>query len=229
MNRTIHIASQKKLSKMKSNRACGAGHRLFRRRGLRSNADSSLAASTSTFCARLPYIFFSCIILVMTSAACSQPASNSASESPNSATSSPVATRITSEGVVKTAAQAVDIPAGASAEAVVRLTIQNGYHVNANPPTYPYLKATVLELSPAEGVSVGYVAYPNAEHRKFAFAEQPLAVYEGETELKILLKADKNAKKGERSIPARLRIQACDEQVCYPPGAIELGIPINVK
>jgi hypothetical protein len=112
---------------------------------------------------------------------------------------------------------------------VVRLTIQNGYHVNANPPTYPYLKATVLELSPSDGVSVGSVIYPKAVNRKFPFAEQALAVYEGQTDLKVLLKADKTAKKGDRSIPARLRIQACDEQVCYPPGAIELGITINVK
>ena len=178
---------------------------------------------------RITLFLLSSLLFISTLAACSKPAANSSSESATAATSSPSAQRITSEGVVKAVAQPVDIPAGASAEAVVRLTIQNGYHVNANPPTYPYLKATVLELSPAEGVSVGYVAYPNAEHRKFAFAEQPLAVYEGETELKILLKADKNAKKGERSIPARLRIQACDEQVCYPPGAIELGIPINVK
>jgi DsbC/DsbD-like thiol-disulfide interchange protein len=169
----------------------------------------------------------SCLLFVATSIACSKPASNSPSES--AATSSPSAQRITSEGVVKAAAQPVEIPAGGSAEAVVRLTIQNGYHVNANPPTYPYLKATILELSPTDGMSVGYVIYPKAINRKFAFAEQALAVYEGETDLKVLLKADKTAKKGERSIPARLGIQACDEQVCYPPGAIELGIPINIK
>lgn len=132
-------------------------------------------------------------------------------------------------GVVKAAAQPAEIPAGGSAEAIVRLTIQNGYHVNANPASYPYLIATALELSPSDGVSVGYVIYPQAVNRTFAFAEQALAVYEGEIDLKVFLKADKTAKKGERSIPAKLRIQACDEQVCYPPGAIELGLPINVK
>lgn len=176
---------------------------------------------------RTTYFLFSCLMLVLTSAACSKPNSNSPGES--AATSSPAVERITSVGVVKVDAQPVEIPAGGSAEAVVRLTIQNGYHVNANPPTYPYLKATVVELSPSDGMSVDYVVYPTAVNRKFAFAEQALAVYEGETDLKVLLKADKTAKKGERSIPARVRIQACDEQVCYPPGVIEMGIPINVK
>ena len=159
------------------------------------------------------------------SAACSRPAPNSASEP----TASPATQRITSEGVVKAVAQRVEIPAGGSAEATVRVTIQSGYHVNANPPTFSYLKATALEISPSEGVSVAFVTYPNAVNKKFAFAEQPLAVYEGDTDLKATLKADKAAKKGERSIPARLRIQACDDQVCYPPGMLELAIPVNVK
>ncbi|HEV2828339.1 MAG TPA: hypothetical protein VGW76_12125, partial [Pyrinomonadaceae bacterium] len=100
---------------------------------------------------RTTYFLFSCLMLVWTSAACSKPNSNSPGES--AATSSPAVERITSVGVVKVDAQPVEIPAGGSAEAVVRLTIQNGYHVNANPPTYPYLKATVVELSPSDGMS----------------------------------------------------------------------------
>jgi DsbC/DsbD-like thiol-disulfide interchange protein len=167
--------------------------------------------------------------MLFVSAACSKPAPNSASESANAPAASPAAQRITSEGVVKAAAQRIEIPAGGSAEATVRLTIQSGYHVNANPPTFPYLKATALEISPADGVSLAFVTYPKAVNKKFAFAEKPLAVYEGETELKATLKSDKTAKKGERSIPARVRIQACDEQVCYPPGMLELAIPVNVN
>src|SRR4030095_1579766 len=137
--------------------------------------------------------------------------------------------KITSEGVVKAAAQRIEIQAGGSAQATVQLTIQSGYHINANPPTFPYLKATVLEITPSDGVSVAFVTYPKAVEKKFAFAEKALAVYEGATELKATLKAENAAKKGQRSIPARLRIQACDDQVCYPPGAIELAIPVNVN
>jgi DsbC/DsbD-like thiol-disulfide interchange protein len=167
--------------------------------------------------------------MLLVSAACSKPGPNSASVSAYVATASPTPQRITSEGVVKAAAQHVEIPAGGSAEATVRLTIQAGYHVNANPPTFPYLKATVLEISPSDGVSVAFVTYPNAVTRKFGFADQQLAVYEGDTDLKAMLRIDKAANKGERSIPAHLRIQACDDQVCYPPGLLELRIPVNVK
>jgi len=162
-------------------------------------------------------------------AGCSKPAQNSASESTASSTASPSAQRITSESVVKVAAQPVEIPAGGSGEAIVNVTVQSGYHINANPPTYPYLKATELEISPAEGISVAFVTYPKALNKKFPFADKPLAVYEGETGLKATLKTDKAAKPGQQSISARLRIQACDDQVCYAPGTLQLDLPVNIK
>jgi DsbC/DsbD-like thiol-disulfide interchange protein len=170
-----------------------------------------------------------CLLLWLVTAACSKPVQNSASESTTSPAATPSAQKITSESVVKVATQPAEIPAGGSAEATVRVTIQSGYHINANPPTYSYLKATELEIPPSNVISVAFVSYPAPHERKFEFAEKPLAVYEGQTELKAKLKADKSAKKGEQSIPAKLRIQACDEQVCYPPGTIGLMIPIRIK
>jgi hypothetical protein len=65
--------------------------------------------------------------------------------------------------------------------------------------------------------------------KKFAFAEQPLSVYEGEALLKINLKINKSIKAAEQKIGARLRVQACDDQVCYAPGVIDFGIPVTVK
>lgn len=170
-------------------------------------------------------ILLVCLLTLLLGAACSKTASNSAPE----VAASPAAQKVTSESVVKTSVQRVEISAGSSGEATVRLIIQSGYHVNANPPTYPYLRATALEISPADGVSVAFVSYPRGVDKKVAFAEKALAVYEGETDLKATLKTDKAAKKGERSIPARLRIQACDDQVCYPPGMLELAIPVNIN
>jgi len=168
-------------------------------------------------------------LLLFINSACSKTAPNPNSESANAPAASPAAQRITSEGLVRVAVQPAEIPAGGSDEVIVRVTIQSGYHVNANPPTYPYLKATQLELSPADGVSVGLVTYPKALNKKVAFADKPLAIYEGETELKATLKADKAAKTGARSLSAKLHIQACDDQVCYQPGTLDFAIPVNIK
>ncbi|MEP6717548.1 MAG: protein-disulfide reductase DsbD domain-containing protein [bacterium] len=166
-----------------------------------------------------------CLLFLLIASACSKPAQNQqASNTPSSALQ-----RIRSESVVNVSAQPVAITRGESGDAVVLLTIQAGYHTNANPPTFPYLIATQLDITAGDGISVAFVSYPNALTKKFAFADEPLAVYEGKTELRAKLKADTSAPKGEHSVAAQLRVQACDDQVCYPPGQIELRIPVTVK
>jgi DsbC/DsbD-like thiol-disulfide interchange protein len=178
---------------------------------------------------RSTQLTIACFLLLFVTTACSKPVQNPAGES--STATPPLAEdkRVASVNVVKVVAQPVEIGAGSSGAATVRLTIQSGYHINANPPTYPYLIPTALVISPADGISVGPITYPKPLNRKFVFAEKPLAVYEGETEVKTTLKADKSVKQGQQSLLAKLRIQACDEQVCYPPGTLDLMIPVNVK
>ena len=86
-----------------------------------------------------------------------------------------------------------------------------------------------MEIPTAGGLSVNFIVYPDPITRKFSFAEKPLAVYEGETILKVQLKADKSAKSGPQTLAAKLRVQACDDQVCYAPGTIDLAIPVVIK
>ena len=137
---------------------------------------------------------------------------------------------INSVDVVKARPQEVTMAAGESGDTVVRLQITNGYHVNANPPTFSYLKATQLELTPADGIAVEFITYPDAVMKTFSFSEgKRLAVYEGETTLKARLKADKTTKPGTHNLSAKLRVQACDDKVCYAPGAIDLVVPVNIK
>jgi thioredoxin:protein disulfide reductase len=136
---------------------------------------------------------------------------------------------IKSVDVVKAMPQETMIASGESGVAVVRLQIKNGYHVNANPPSQSYLKPTEIELKPAEGIAVEFITYPDPLVKKFAFSEAPLKVYEGETDLKIHLKADKRASQGKHNLSAQLRVQACDDKVCYAPGTMAVMVPVNVK
>jgi hypothetical protein len=172
------------------------------------------------------------LIFLLLASGCSTPVRNSATQSPATPAATPALTEdklVRSVDVVKTVTQPVELAAGGSGEAVVRLTIQNGYHINANPPTYPYLIATVLAAPPANGVSLGNVSYPKPLNRQFVFAEKSLAVYEGDTEVKATVKADKSAQRGQQSLAATLRVQACDEAVCYAPGTLDLVIPVSIK
>jgi hypothetical protein len=170
------------------------------------------------------------IALLLVFAGCSPKTNNS----PSANSSAPGSTGekgapVTSLKFVKTSVSETQITAGSSGEAIVRVAVQSGYHVNANPPTYPYLRATELVIPAGNIVSVSFITYPTATLKKFEFAEKPLAVYEGEVPIKVVLKTIGSAAKGSHSIPAKLNIQACDDQVCYAPGSLDLSIPVLIK
>ena len=138
--------------------------------------------------------------------------------------------RVASETVVTVEAPPVELNSGASVETTVRLKIDHGYHINANPASFPYLIATALDVPKVDGISAAKITYPPPLKKTFSFApDGPLAVYENEADVKVSLLADAAAKRGQTSIPAKLRIQACDDQVCYPPGMIDVWIPVTVK
>lgn len=164
-------------------------------------------------------------IVLLLLAACTKPAADT---SPSSAGSNEPP-RIASTDVVKATPDELTLAKGESGYANVRLQIQNGYHINANPPTFPYLKATELEITPANGISVDFVSYPDALTKKFSFADEPLKVYEGETIVKAMLKAGPSAPSGKHNLSAKLRVQACDDTVCYPPGVMDVSVPVVVK
>ena len=111
----------------------------------------------------------------------------------------------------------------------MRRYFQNRREVCPNPPSQSYLKATEIELEPQEGISVEFITYPDPLVRTFSFSETPLKVYEGETTVKLRLAADKKASPGKHNLSAKLRVQACDDKVCYAPGAMDLTVPVNVK
>jgi hypothetical protein len=174
-----------------------------------------------------------CGLIALTLAACAkteQPATSNSSNGASTSQSNEAQTKTPPADVVRATVNEVEIVAGNASEASVQLNIANGYHINGNPPTFSYLKATELQVEAAPGITVGQPVYPPAIKKKFAFAQdQPLAVYEGEVSIKLPLRADSKAAKGERKLDASLRIQACDDQACYPPRTVKLNIPLKVQ
>ena len=168
------------------------------------------------------------LLLLVAIAACSRSATDTQNQ-PTVANTANEPRRVASVDVVKARPQEVDLTGGGSADATVRLKIQDGYHINANPPSYSYLKATALEIPSAAGISVAFISYPKPIIKKFSFAEKPLAVYEGETALTVRLQAAKSAHTGAQNLSGKLQVQACDDQVCYAPGVLDVVIPVNIK
>lgn len=144
--------------------------------------------------------------------------------------SSPAPAGVSSSAdVVKVSSPEIKISPNSSAEAIVTLSISPGYHINANPATFSYLIATALSPGQAEGITAGKPVYPVAQKKKFQFADEPLAVYEGEVQIKLTVRVESNADKGARSLPIDVRVQACDSEKCYAPDTLKTTIAVNVK
>jgi hypothetical protein len=167
--------------------------------------------------------FASCLFLAIVTAACSKDVrtGNGGGPGPGQVSSS--------AQVVKVTAVPVNVSQSGPVDAVIALSISPGFHINANPATFPYLIATEVTTEGVEGIHVGTPVYPDAIKKKFQFAEEPLAVYEGELPIKLNLRAEANASTGRMSLPVNVRVQACDEEQCFPPATIRTAIPVTVK
>ncbi len=154
--------------------------------------------------------------------ACSKPATN-----PGPAVSQTSQREVRSSAdVVTLGGTGTAISGGNNGEALVMLNIEAGYHVNANPATYPYLIATEVTADKVEGLDVGKPIYPPAKKQKFQFADEPLAVYEGQIEVRLPIKV---AGKGTRSMPLNIRVQACDHEKCFPPATLNTSVSVELK
>jgi len=110
----------------------------------------------------------------------------------------------------------------------VELVISPGFHVNANPATFSYLIATEVQPGKADGITVAdKLTYPPGKMETFPFADQPLAVYEGSVTIPIPITPAPGAR-GQRSIPFKIRVQACDSEQCYPPATLDASLPIDL-
>lgn len=111
----------------------------------------------------------------------------------------------------------------------MRLSITNGYHVNANPATEKFLIPTSVNVKPEAGITVEKIAYPKSLRKKFSFAESPLDVYEGDAVIKLTLNAPRDLKPGRHTLRTDIRVQPCDDKMCYPPSTIATGIEVTIR
>jgi DsbC/DsbD-like thiol-disulfide interchange protein len=130
--------------------------------------------------------------------------------------------------VVQASAPEVELKAGGSAEAAVRVKIAEGYHINGNPAS-KFQIATALEVEAGEGINAGKPVYPPAVTKEFEFAKEPLQVYEKEAVIRLPLRADATAAKTSRLLRGKLKVQPCNDKVCFPPRTLDVSLPVNVK
>jgi thiol:disulfide interchange protein DsbD len=129
---------------------------------------------------------------------------------------------------VSTSLSVKTIHPGSQFHASVVLDVTDGWHINAHTPSFDYLIGTALDLTPPEGVTIVEVRYPSVKKLTFAFAEDALDVYEGRSPITLTIKVSKERPPGRHIIPGKLRVQACNDQVCLAPSTVDVEIPFEV-
>lgn len=117
---------------------------------------------------------------------------------------------------------------GRVVEAAVVLDIPAGYHVNANKVSNKFSIPTTVKIEAPGGARVGAVAFPRGKIQKLSFSNAPLALYEGRPVLRFNVTFPANFQTGVAELRAKVRYQACNNEVCYPPTTREITMPIAV-
>ncbi len=118
--------------------------------------------------------------------------------------------------------------AGTTFEVFVMVRVAEGWHVNAHEPSMKYLIGTTLDVEPSEDLRVEAAYYPDPLFRTFAFADDTLAVYEGEIAIILAMRAAETLAPGTHTLESRLRVQACNDEVCLRPSTVDVPISVEI-
>ena len=128
------------------------------------------------------------------------------------------------QAVLDSAAHVKAVAQGASQadhdEILVTLSIDPGYHVNANPASIDYLIPTVVMIP---DVPDAKITYPAGQAFKPKFSPEGISVYEGS--VAIMAELPKGGLASAAARPLSVGVQACTAQICLPPAT--LAVPLQ--
>ncbi len=104
----------------------------------------------------------------------------------------------------------------------ITLDVDRGYHVNANPASFPYLVPTSVSL---DGITPISIDYPRFTIFKPGFVRDGIKVYEGTPTITVRI-AKKDLPE-TASLRGTVTAQACNDQVCLAPSQMPLSIDLR--
>jgi hypothetical protein len=122
----------------------------------------------------------------------------------------------------------VTLAVGETAVAHLRVAVADGYHIQANPASDPFLIPARLELKPKMGVRARNPQYPPARPYRLAGTSSDLRTYDGTFEIIVPFEAGERTQPGDRALSGILRYQACDARSCLFPASIPVSLTVRV-
>ncbi len=118
---------------------------------------------------------------------------------------------------------------GRTVQGSVIMEIPSGYHANSNRPLEKFLIATQLQIEAPKGVRVGPITYPRALLRSLKFSKSKVSVFEGRTTIRFSVNVPRKFEGNSVELKAKLRIQSCNDDTCFPPQNLEKKLWLNVE
>ncbi len=111
----------------------------------------------------------------------------------------------------------------------IRVAMQPGWHVMANPASLEYLIPTELTLPDTPAAIVEEITYPEGESFAVEALEEPVDVYKDTVAITATLRIHEDASPGNHRIAGTLRVQACDDTVCLAPATLPVEVAFRVE
>jgi hypothetical protein len=102
------------------------------------------------------------------------------------------------------------------------LDVEHGWHINANPAAFDFVRPTVVAVKAKHGTKADKIDYPKGRNLSVEGYDGPLTVYEGRTVVFGTLSVPKEAATQTEEVTVEVRFQACNDQQCVAPKTTKL-------
>ena len=113
----------------------------------------------------------------------------------------------------------------------IKVTVKAGWHIYANPTGVALLNPTKLEVHPQSRslVTIRKLVYPTGAQKVLASSgKEKVGLYEGEVEIEAACTVSADARAGSTVFKYQLTYQACNDQLCQVPVALEIPLRVTV-
>jgi hypothetical protein len=120
------------------------------------------------------------------------------------------------------------LPAAGKCRLLVRLKIEDGWHVNTNPAQPNYLIPTVVTLKSKLGSKLGTVKYPPGKRTKLEGIDEELTAYADRVSFLAELDVPAEAAGKMEELAIEVKYQACNDEQCLRPTSLKIVLPVAV-
>lgn len=116
---------------------------------------------------------------------------------------------------------------GQGATITITTEIPPGFHTQSHTPSNENFIAYVMTMDPAAGFEFSEPAYPKGEDHTYP-ALGTLNVYEGKVVVTVALKVKPDAPAGPVTLGGKVRLQMCDDKLCYAPMSPKFSVTATI-